>query len=226
MSIRMPLIVSLVLIAAMIAFSAWAWPAIPPEAHIAIHWDIHGQPNGYAPKQIALAFAPALAALLTAIFALWPRIEPRRGNLATGRLAYEAGWLGAVGVVAVAHVLVVMQARGAKLDIAGDVAIALAVLLIVLGNFLGKSRANFFVGVRTPWSLSSDLAWEKSNRLAGRLFVATGLLTLGALALANAQIALIAMGAGIAGSALVAIVASYIYWKRDPDSRPGDGMPE
>jgi uncharacterized membrane protein len=226
MSIRMPLIVSLLLIAAMIALSIWAWPAIPSGAHIAIHWDIHGRPNGYAPKAVALAVVPALAALLTAIFALWPRIEPRRGNLATGRLAYEAGWMGAVGVLAVAHILIVTEARGARLDVTGDICIAVAVLLIVLGNFLGKSRANFFVGVRTPWSLSSDLAWEKSNRLAGRLFVVTGLLTLGALAFLNAQIALIVMGVGIAASALCAIATSYIYWKRDPDSRPGDGLAE
>jgi len=226
MSIRMPLIVSLALIAAMIAFSAWAWTALPPDARIAIHWDIHNRPNGYAPKDIALAIAPGMGLLLTALFALWPRVEPRRANLTTSRLGYEAGWLGAIGVLAVVHVLVVMQARGSRLDIAGDTVVAVAVLLIVLGNFLGKSRANFFFGVRTPWSLSSDLAWEKSNRLAGRLFVATGLLTLAALALAGSTAALLVQGVGVGCSALGAVAASYLYWRHDPERHAGDGIPD
>jgi uncharacterized membrane protein len=186
MSIRMPLIVSVALIAAMIGLSAWTWTALPPMAPVAIHWDIHGRPNWYAPKEIALILVPAIALLVTALFALWPHLEPRRANLASGRLAYEAGWLGTMGILTVTHIVIAMQARGAGLDVVGDIVVAVAVFVAVLGTFLGKSRSNFFIGVRTPWSLSSDLAWERTNRIVGRLFVLTGLATLAALFVAGA----------------------------------------
>jgi uncharacterized membrane protein len=223
MKIRAPLIASLCLIAAMVAVSAWAWPALSPDARIAIHWGFDGKPNGYAPKDVALAIMPAMAAILTAIFALWPRFEPRRANLAQSRLAYEAGWLGVVAVLAVAHVIVVMQARGATLDVANIVLVAVAILFMVLGNFLGKSRSNFFFGVRTPWSLSSDLAWEHANRATGRLLMVTGLATLAALLLAGDLVAVVTLSVGATASALAGVALSYIYWRRDPDRHASDG---
>jgi uncharacterized membrane protein len=226
MSIRLPLIVSVVLIAAMIALNAWTWTALPPMAPVAIHWDIHGRPNWYVPKEIGLILMPAMGLVLTALFALWPRIEPRRANLATGRLAYEAGWLGTMGILTMTHIVIVMQARGAGLDVVGVVLAAVAVFQVVLGNFLGKSRSNFFVGVRTPWSLSSDLAWERTNRMVGRLFVLTGFATLAALFAAGAHIAIFLLIGCTFGSVLIGVCLSYFYWRRDPERHAGDGSPQ
>ncbi len=226
MSIRMPLIVSVAVIAAMIALSAWTWTALPPMAPVAIHWDIHGLPNWYAPKEVALILVPAIAMLLTALFVLWPRVEPRRANLATGQLAYEAGWLGALGILTVTQIVITMQARGMGLDVVGIVVAAVAVFLAVLGNFLGKSRSNFFVGVRTPWSLSSDLAWERTNRVVGRLFVVTGLAAFTALFVAGVHVAIFLLVGGAIGSAVAGVCLSYFYWRRDPERHAGDGRPE
>ncbi|HEY5337138.1 MAG TPA: SdpI family protein, partial [Rhizomicrobium sp.] len=173
-----------------------------------------------------LIFAPALALFLTALFALWPSIEPRRANLASSRVPYAVGWIGAVGILAGVHIVIVMTARGVVLDVAGYAVAGVSILLIALGNFLGKSRANFFLGVRTPWSLSSDLSWEKSNRLSGRLFVVTGIVTLGALVAMGQAAALYTLISGTVVSAICGIAASYVYWKRDPDGHAGDGILE
>lgn len=226
MKTRNPLIASTVLIVAMIAASVWAWSAIAPDAQLPIHWDVQGHANGFAPKPVALGFAPAFALVLTALFALWPRVEPRRINLAASRYPYAAGWIGAVGILAAIHVIVVMEALGKVLNVGSATLAAVSVLLIVLGNFLGKSRANFFVGVRTPWSLSSDLSWEKSNRICGWLMVLTGLAVLTALISGPFDVAVFVMIVGAAGSALTGAVASYVYWKRDPDRHAGDGVLE
>ncbi|HEY8947888.1 MAG TPA: SdpI family protein [Rhizomicrobium sp.] len=226
MRTRSPLIASMMLIALMVALSAWAWSAIAPGARIAMHWDIHGHVNGFASKPIALGFAPLLALVLTALFVLWPRVEPRRVNLAASRYPYTAGWIGAVGVLAAVHVIVVMEALGKMIDVRSATLTTVSVLLIVLGNFLGKSRANFFVGVRTPWSLSSDLAWEKSNRITGWLMVLTGFAVLVALVSGPFDVAIFVMIVGTVGGALAGIVASYVYWKHDPDRHAGDGVLE
>jgi uncharacterized membrane protein len=226
MSIRNPLIASAMLIVVMVALSAWAWSAIAPDAQVPIHWDLHGHANGFAPKAIALGFAPLLALGITALFVLWPRVEPRRVNLAASRYPYTAGWIGAVGVLAAVHVIAVMEALGKTLDVGGETLTAVSILLIVLGNFLGKSRANFFVGVRTPWSLSSDLSWEKSNRICGWLMVLTGFAVLVALISGPFDVAIFVMMVGTIGSALAGVIASYVYWKRDPDRHAGDGVLE
>lgn len=222
MNVRKPLIASLLLIAVMIAFTAWSWNAIPPEARIPVHWDIRSHANRFASKSVGLSFAPALALVMTILFALWPRVEPRRANLASSRAAYTVGWIGVVGLLTAIHIAVVMGARGTSLDITGLTVAAVSILLIGLGNFLGKSRANFFLGVRTPWTLSSDLAWEKSNRLTGRFLVLTGVVTLGALAFAAPAFAIFALIAGSLCASLCGVAVSYIYWKRDPHRHAGD----
>lgn len=131
-----------------------------------------------------------------------------------------------MGVLAAVHVIVVMEALGKMLDVGGETLAAVSILLIVLGNFLGKSRANFFVGVRTPWSLSSDLSWEKSNRICGWLMVLTGFAVLVALISGPFDVAIFVMMVGTIGGALAGVVASYVYWKRDPDRHAGDGLLE
>lgn len=226
MSTRNPLIASAMLIVVMIALSAWAWSAIASGAQLPVHWDVQGHANGFASKPVALGFAPVLALVLTALFALWPSIEPRRVNLAASRHPYMAGWIGAVGILAAVHVIVVMEALGKVLNVGSITLAAVSVLLIVLGNFLGKSRANFFVGVRTPWSLSSDLSWEKSNRICGWFMMLTGLAVLAALISGPFDVAIFVMIVGAVGSALAGVIASYVYWKRDPDRHAGDGVLE
>src|ERR1700683_1677918 len=112
MNLRTPLIVSLILLAAMLAVSAWGWNALPAAAQMATHWGINGRPNGYMPKAIGLFMAPAIAAVLTLFFALLPGIEPRRANLLASRKLYFAGWYGSLGMLGVVHLMVVLNTTG------------------------------------------------------------------------------------------------------------------
>jgi uncharacterized membrane protein len=84
---------------------------------------------------------------------------------------------------------------------------------------MGKVRPNFTLGVRTPWTLSSDIAWDKTHRLSGLLMVVWGGALLASAGLAPAAYGLaIAAGGGLA-LAVVSIVASYLYWREAPDKR-------
>ncbi|HUO89895.1 MAG TPA: SdpI family protein [Rhizomicrobium sp.] len=225
MSIRLPLTVSLILVLAMLAASAEAWRLLPEGARIAVHWDIQGRPNGFAGKPFALFFAPVLAAALCALFALIPRIEPRRLNLAASAKFYGAAWMAATAVIAVAHAAVLAAALNAGFDNRTVVAGAVALMLVVLGNYMGKSRSNFFAGVRTPWTLSSEYSWERSNRLGGRLFMMSGAATLAAILVLGPKLAMLVL-AGTAGvSALASVAMSYVYWARDPNRQQGSVVP-
>jgi uncharacterized membrane protein len=88
MNTRIPLTVSLVLIAVMIVPALWAWHVLPADMQIAVHWGIDGKPNGYAHKTFGVFVIPVLATLVTGLLAVVPRVEPRRLNLAASAKFY------------------------------------------------------------------------------------------------------------------------------------------
>jgi uncharacterized membrane protein len=226
MSIRLPLIVSLLIVTAMAGLSAWAWTLLPDTARIAVHFDANGVANGFAGKQNALVMLPAMAAGLIVLLSAIPYIEPRRFNLAASAKFYKAAWIGVIAILALAHATIVLTALHVAVDIPHTALPAMAVLFIVIGNYLGKTRSNFFAGIRTPWTLTSDYSWEKTHRLTGRLFMLAGAATLVASFALAAKIAAEIMVAGLLASAAVGFVASYVYWRRDPSRHSSDGAPE
>ena len=226
MSIRLPLIASLLIVIAMAALSAWAWPLIPGAARIAVHFDINGVANGFADKKVALTLLPAIALGLTVLLGVIPRFEPRRFNLAASAKFYCVAWIGAIAVVAAAHAMIVLGALHVPVNGAQLIVPAVALLFIVMGNYMGKTRANFFFGIRTPWTLSSDYSWEMTHRLTGRLFMLAGAISLAAALVLSPQLAFEIMIGSITAAALTGILASYIYWRRDPLRHSADKIPE
>jgi uncharacterized membrane protein len=105
--------------------------------------------------------------------------------------------------------------RQVSLNMTQAVCAMAGILFTALGLVMGKFKRNWFAGLRTPWTLSSELSWNKSNRLAGRLFVATGLLTT-LTAFLSQKFALLLLISGLLVSSLVSAVYSYFVWKRDP----------
>ncbi|MGA7711816.1 MAG: SdpI family protein [Rhizomicrobium sp.] len=218
MGTRAPLIVSLLLIMGMSAVSIWAWPLIPDSARIAIHWGADGQPNGFASKEKALLIGPVVGAVFTLLFCLLPFFTKRRANLAKSIAAYNVGWIGTLLMLTIVHILIVMQARGILVDVVGNGVFITALFMTAVGNFLGKTHPNPYVGIRTPWTRKSDYSWERTNRLAGRMFVAVGLMTLVALAVSDASVGWSVLLSGILIVTLVSVVLSYFYWKHDPEA--------
>lgn len=220
MGIRAPLVISLLIILGMLAVSAWAWPSIPGGARIATHWDINNVPNGYMPKHMALFVTPATTALITLIFAVAPSLVRRKEVLVHSAKAYVAAWIGGLLVCFVAHVLLVLYARGYRIDIVGNTTFLLAVTFMFVGNLLSKTRPNPLVGVRTPWTRKSNYSWDKTHRFAGRAMVGGSLAALATMAVAGPQIANVVLIGGMIGMAIISIPLSYYYWRHDPHRTP------
>jgi len=87
-----------------------------------------------------------------------------------------------------------------------------SVLVIVLGNVMGKLRRNFFIGIRTPWTLASERVWYATHRLAGKSMVAAGILSVGA-ALAGGVAGFAAWMAIVLAGFLVPVVYSFVHYK-------------
>jgi uncharacterized membrane protein len=174
MKIRTPAVLSLGAVAAMLAMSTAAYPHLP-NAPMAVHWGLDGQPNGYASKQVAVAVIPCLTAALSLFLALLPVVMPSNARLERSASAYTASWIGLLGLMLIVHASIIAKALGAGFDVVRPIAAAVGLLLLVMGNYLGKVRYNYAMGVRTPWTLSNERVWDKTHRITGRWMMAGGI---------------------------------------------------
>ncbi len=213
-------IFSAVVIGAMALLAVWAWFQLPPDAQIPVHWGLDGQPNGYAPKTVGLFLLPFITLGVATVFWAIPVIEPRRANIEKSGKPYAAIWVGVVLLLAAVDLVTTAAALGATFDVTLVVLVAIGALFIVIGNYLPKVRPNYMVGIRTPWTLTSDLSWDRTHRIGGRLFVIEGVafIILGLLRPASGTL----IGVLIGGIVLMLVVLfgySYRVWKRDPARR-------
>ena len=203
----------LLVIGAMFAAAAWAWPQLPDR--LPIHWNIHGQVDGWGNKFMGLLFIPLTTLGLYLLLLLLPLVDPGRANYQNFRKVYGIIRIAFVAYMATVYAATLVAAFGHAVNMTTIILPLVGVLFIVLGNFMSKIRPNWFVGVRTPWTLASQLSWDKTHRLAGWLFILMGLLFF-PVALIQTTWSLIAMLV-IDGICLVwMIVYSYLVYRNDP----------
>ena len=213
------LVISAIVVAAMAALSAWGWLVTPADAEIPVHWSATGEVNRYGSRLEAFLSVPAMTVFLSLVLAVAPKIDPRGRNLAKSSGLLMTVWMGALGLLFLAHLVLVLSATG-TLDPEGLlmprlIMLAVAAFMVVLGNLLGKARPNWFVGVRTPWTLSSDRSWDITHRWAGRGFVMTGLAGGVAILLTPVEIGLGIFFALLAVTGVGSILLSYLAWRDD-----------
>jgi len=162
------------------AIGAWAYTRLPDGAVVAIHWDLHGQANGFARKgaglALNLALLPLVTGLLAALLLVLPRLSRFGPALDKASGARGVAMVGVAAVMLVVQAMIAAQSAGVALDVPRVIAGATGALFVALGNVLGKVRRNEFFGVRTPWTLADSAVWDKTQRFAGRLMVVAGLL--------------------------------------------------
>jgi uncharacterized membrane protein len=203
--------------AGMLAASAWAWDRIPDS--VPVHFGIDGAADRYGTKWEALLIMPGVVALIGLIMAVVPHIDPRRNNLAQSSGFYYAVWYGELAVMSAAHAGLIAAAMGLVANVGQLLFMVVGALFILMGNYMGKSRPNWFAGFRTPWTLSSDYSWQKTHRIGGWMFMLTGAATIAAGLLFNTVAAALVMIGGALLTAVLGTWASYIYWKNDPEKR-------
>ena len=165
------------IIAIQIIVAVYGFAVLPDT--VPIHWGIGGQANGYGPKWLATFLYPLMSigiyVLIRVLLAAGPRLGGRENtaaNLQIGKLILTSVIL----FMLIIQLSSTAQALGMNFNMTTVIMLALSVLFIFLGNYMGKVRRNFWMGIRTPWSLASSVVWERTHRLGGWLFVAVGLI--------------------------------------------------
>lgn len=141
-----------------------------------IHWNMQGEVDGYAGRLEAAFLFPLLVSVTSAVFLTLPFIPSLRTSLEKSGKYY--GRIVLVGVIALVGIqLAIMLQVFGKFEAPRYAMLILASLFMVMGNWMGKIRRNKIVGIRTPWTLASDVVWERTHRVGGPLLVAMGLIT-------------------------------------------------
>lgn len=196
--------------------SVWAYPRLPET--VATHWNLRGVPDGYSSRFWALAMMPLVMFAMTGVFAVLPKMDPRRENYAK---FFDSYWLIANAILVfmgVAHVLILANGMGYTVQVDRLLPLGVGLLFAFLGNYLTRIEPNWFIGIRTPWTLSSDTVWRKTHRTGGWLFVIGGIvIAAGAFAPRGALLPLfVATLIVVAG---IPVVQSYVLWKREQRDR-------
>ena len=142
------------------------------------HWNAVGAPDGYMGKLLGVSLMPGVIVLSSLALLVITRIDPLKSNIEYFRGTYN------VFVVLVAIVLAVIQAAvlavnlGASFNIGVVIMPAVGALLFAIGVMLPSTKRNFFIGIRTPWTVSDDVVWERTHRLGGFIFKILGLVAI------------------------------------------------
>ncbi len=208
-------IATAILAAVMLSSAIMAGGTLPPEVELPIHWNIIGEPDRFADKWTALLMPTLLVVLCGFLFYFLPALEPRKRGLARSQGLYLWGWAGLLLVSATIQLAVLSAGLGWNMPVPRLIGGSIALLLILVGNQLGKSRSMYMVGIRTPWTLANEEVWVKTHRLAGRLMVAGGVATLAVVLLPlSGTVRALVLGIVIGTVVLVPIVYSFLLWRR------------
>lgn len=168
----------LLILVAPFCAAALLWDKLPDR--IPTHWNAHGQINDYSGKAFGTLFMPAMNIFIAAVLAAIPFMDPRIRKYDSETRSSTFHVLKIVRLVitffnACIAFAILAFALHHPFDMNRFIIVAISLLFIVLGNFMGKLRPNYFAGFRTPWTLESKTVWLKTHRLGGHVMVVGGM---------------------------------------------------
>lgn len=200
-----------VIVAASFLASILLYSKLPQQ--MPVHWNAAGEIDRYGSRFEGAFLIPLLNAGILLLLIWLPVIDPRRKSYEKFENFYKIiQWTMAVFFTGV-HVLILFSALGYQISIGFFVKLGIGILFMILGNYLGKVRSNWFVGIKNPWTLENEEVWVKTHRMAGPLMFAAGLITLLMAFVDNSLSFWIVVIAAVA-AALIPNIYSYILYHK------------
>lgn len=193
-----------------------------PTGPIPVHFGIDGQPDRWGPRSEVAGVIGLMASISAAVAGGFGIAAAKAQDLARKR-SHRVGQFVVLITTGIVSLLIVQSSLGIGMWTrfgGARVPLSISLILVLIGAVLGRVSPNPFVGVRTPWTFKSRLAWDRSNRLGGRLLFWTGLAGLvltPSLPTAWATTLLIGL---ILGIAALTVFESWRVWRVDPDRQP------
>lgn len=196
-----------------LALAAIFWNQMPER--IPTHWNIYGEADSYSPKATGVIFISLINLGLYLLFWLLPKIDPKR-NFDKFSNPYRWIIFSVTTFISILHCLVILQAAGFQFSMSRAILTIILILFIIVGNFLGKLRPNYFVGIRTPWTIENETVWVKTHRLGGKIWVSAAVIALIFLFFTN--LTLVILIPMLIIMVVIPLVYSYVLYKQIQDN--------
>jgi len=202
-------LVGFALVAASLLATAILYRHLPGQ--VPTHWNLHGQADGYRAKWMLFAFEPGITLAMMGIFAVLPWLSPRHFEVDSFRSTYL--YLMVVMLVFLTYIQGILLWAAASGPVSMNKALmgGVCLLIALVGNVLGKVRRNFYVGIRTPWTIADERVWNSTHRLGAKTFVVGGVV---GLVLSLAGVGIWGPLVAIIFGAAVPAVYSLVYYKQ------------
>lgn len=212
MSTRLTTSIVIVLLAAFVVIGVTVWGSMPEQ--MASHWNAADQVNGTVSKFWGVFLIPLMAAGMFLLFMVIPSIDPLKANIAKFREAFNLFVLFILLFLGYIWILTLLWNLGyTKFKMSAAMLPAMGLLFMYVGYMLRKAKRNFFIGIRTPWTLSSDYVWDKTHQLGSILFFISGALALLGAMFGSFAIWLVMIP--ILASTIILLVYSYVLYQRE-----------
>lgn len=213
MTTKLTSVIVLTLIAIALIAGLALWNQLPDL--MASHWNINNQVDGYMPKFWGVFLMPLITLGMLVLFLVIPGIDPLKANIAQFRETFNVFIALIVAFMLYIHGLTLAWSLGYQgFKMSAAMLPFMGVLFIAIGYLLKKARRNFFIGIRTPWTLSSDSVWDKTHQLGSVLFMISGAITLLG-GLLGGVAAFWFTFVPLIGSTLFLVVYSYVLYRNE-----------
>jgi uncharacterized membrane protein len=199
------------LLALAFAAALWIYPRLPDR--VPVHWNIHGQVDNWGSRFWATFGLLAFLAGIYALVALVPFVDPRRANYAKFLSAHRLIRWGTVLTFVAIWGCTTAVAAGQPMPIERIVPGIIGLLFAAMGNIMGRLRYNWFVGIRTPWSMANEEAWRLTHRASGPVWVLSGIgMLIGAFLGGVFNFVMMMIGIFVPG--IFSVAYSYVAYRR------------
>jgi len=156
--------------------AVWLYPQMPDP--MPSHWNAAGQVDGYMPRFWGMFLMPLISVALLLLFIVIPRIDPLKANIEKFRGYFDGFVVFIILFLFYLYSLTLLWNLNYTFNMVQMLVPVLAILFIYMGLLVSKAKRNWFIGIRTPWTLSSAEVWDKTHARGGKLFTAAGIVAL------------------------------------------------
>lgn len=169
-------IIAIAIILLSFAVAFYFYPLVPEK--MASHWNAQGNVDGYTSRWWGLFLMPIISLVMFLFFILIPKIDPLKENIEKFRKYFDGFIILIIIFLFYIYILSISWNLGLRFDMGRFMIPALGLLFYYCGILVENAKRNWFIGIRTPWTLSNDRVWEKTHKMGGKLFKVAGLVIL------------------------------------------------
>jgi uncharacterized membrane protein len=212
MSTKTTIVITLLLIAASLIAGWLLWDKLPDQ--MASHWNANDEVDGYMPRLWGVMLMPLITTGMFLLFIFLPGMDPLKANIARFRDSFNLFIVFITAFMLYVHGLTLAWSLGYRFQMSSALLPTMGLLFIVVGYMLRQAKRNFFIGIRTPWTLSSDTVWDKTHRVGSVLFIASGVFAIIG-GFFGGMTAFWLMFVPLIGSTIFLMIYSYVLYRNE-----------